>query len=81
MGSLAFVDVVRGGIWRVEVEVVVDVDMDLGRGIATRDAFFEKMAVVVMIFPVGAALVGGFRRAGAGLAAALVVFVVFVGVV
>jgi len=74
VASLAL-GVVRGGIGRVELEV------DLGRGIATREAFFEKMAVVVMIFPVGAALVGGFRRAGAGLAAALVVFVVFVGVV
>ena len=74
MASLAL-GVVRGGIGRVELEV------DLGRGIATREAFFEKMAVVVMIFPVGAALVGGFRRAGAGLAAVLVVIVVFVGIV
>ena len=75
MASLALGDIVTGGVGRVELEV------DLGRGIATRDAFFEKMAVVAMILPAGVALVGGFRRAGAGLAAVLVVFAVSVGVV
>jgi len=57
----------EGGSWRIEV--------DLGKGMATREAFLEKMAVVVMILPGGAALFTGFRRAGAGLLAVLVVVV------
>jgi len=72
VGSSVLVVDVIGGVWRV------DVDVDLGRGIATRLAFFEKMAVVVMIFPVGAAFVTGFRRAGAGSPAVLAGFVVVV---